>query len=461
MLMIIGNVTGIVVALPTIKTELNLSDTAFVWIIDAYLVTYAGFQLLSGRLGDRLGHRRLLSWGLLTFTAASLGCALSHSWISLVAARALQGLGGAVVVTATLSLIMSMFVEPQQRAKALGVYVFACSGGGVLGIALSAVLTGLLTWRWIFLVNLPAGAAAYILTRKWLPPDRTHHSKCPIDVAGATAMTTSLLIAAYAIVNSNQVGWLSVRTLALLLAAAIVLSIFLAIERRAADPMIPLDVFRNRNLVLCCAISALYFGAASATVLISLYLQRVLGAGPLRVGLIYLPSNILTATFALGVSAKWIIRDGINRPLGLGLLSCSAGILLFARAPLTGHIAIDVLPGLILLGIGTGVAYNPILVAAMSTLPPSRAGIVSGVISASTGFGQALGLAILASVSAARTEQLLASGTQFPRALNSGYHIAFLVAAAAAGSAATLAVVALRPETRPPVRCRHPVIIRR
>jgi EmrB/QacA subfamily drug resistance transporter len=437
------------VALPSIKEDLNFPEGAIVWVMNAYLIVYAGVLLLSGRLGDRFGHRRMFLRGITLFTLASVACALANSRVQFIGARIVQGFGGAVVMTAAQSLIMMMFVEKSERAKAIGIYGFACSGGGIVGLLLGGILTDALGWRWNFFINLPIGAVVYVLGRALLADTRSGRSAGPLDLAGAITVTTSLMVAVYAVLNASAAGWGSAYTLVPLGSAALLLIAFLGIEARARAPLMPLGVFRARNMVACCVTSALFSVAMTAAVFTSLYLQLVLRYNPWQVGLTFLPSSLVLAGFSLGLSAKFVIRFGIKQPLVLGLLIDAMGLTLFARAPAGGSVTTDVLPGLLLVGLGAGMTFSPILVAAMSGAAADAAGLVSGIVNTFSVMGGAFGLAILASVSADRTNVLLASGASLAIARNGGYHAAFLIGAAAAVAGALVVASLLRTGTQP------------
>ncbi len=444
-LMIVLDTTIVNVALPSIREDLGFTETALVWVVNAYMLTFGGFLLLGGRLGDLYGHRRLLLIGLWLFTFASLACGLSNSQALLVAARAVQGLGGAVVTAVALSLIMSLFTAPAERAKAMGIYGFVCAGGGSIGVLLGGLLTSAFSWHWIFLVNLPIGIAVYALSAVLLPGGRGQANAGRLDVAGAVTVTTSLMLAVYAIVNGNEAGWTSVQTIGLLAAAAVLLALFLGIEARVRSPLMPLGLFRLRNVATANVVGVLWAAGMFAWFFISaLYMQLVLGYSAMQVGLGFLPANLIMAAFSLGLSAKLVMRFGIRLPLAAGLLLAAVGLALFARAPVGGSFALDVLPGMILLGFGCGMAFNPVLLAAMSEVSPSESGLASGVVNTAFMMGGALGLAILASLAAARTQSLLASGAGPLVALSGGYHRAFLVGAVFAAAAALLGAALLR-----------------
>jgi EmrB/QacA subfamily drug resistance transporter len=450
-LMIVLDVTIVGVALPSIRSDLGFSEESLAWVVNAYLITFGGFLLLGGRLGDLLGHRRLFVAGVALFTAASAVCGLANSQGMLVAARAVQGVGGAVVSAVALSLMMTLFTDPTERAKAMGIFGFVASGGGSLGVLLGGVLTDALNWHWIFLVNVPVGVLVVVLTLVVISGARIATGVQRLDVAGAVTVTASLMTAVYAIVNGNEVGWLTGRTLGLLATSAILLLIFLGIESRVRSPLVPLRLFRFRNIAVSNTVGVLWAGAMFAWFfLTALYLQLVLDYSPLQVGLAFLPGNLIMGAMSIGLSAKLVLRFGIRPPLGAGLLFAALGLLLLARAPVDGNFAIDVLPSMILLGLGAGIAFNPVLLAAMSDVEPTEAGLASGLVNTSFMMGGALGLAVLASLAASRTDTLLAEGQSEAAALTGGYHIAFLVGAIFAATAAGLGALLLhdrRPET--------------
>src|SRR6476659_8792108 len=404
-LMLVLDTTIVNVALPSIRLDLGFSEAALAWVVNAYMLTFGGFLLLGGRLGDLYGHRRLFLLGITLFTLASLACGLAGSQALLIAARAVQGLGGAVVSAVALSLIMNLFTEPAERAKAMGIFGFVMAGGGSIGVLLGGVLTDLLSWHWIFLVNVPSGAVVYALCLKLLPSDRGAAAGGRLDVAGAVTVTVSLMLAVYAIVNGNDKGWTSAQTLGLLAAAAVLMALFLVIESRVRSPLIPLALFKLRNIVVANTVGILWAAAMFAWFFVSaLYLQLVLGYSPLEVGLAFLPANLIMGAFSIGLSAKLVMRFGFRIPLATGLLIAAAGLVLFARAPVDGNFVVDVLPSMILLGIGAGMAFNPVLLAAMSDVAPTESGLASGVVNTSFMMGGALGLAILVSLAAARNE---------------------------------------------------------
>jgi EmrB/QacA subfamily drug resistance transporter len=443
-LMIVLDTTIVNVALPSIREDLGFTETSLVWVVNAYMLTFGGFLLLGGRLGDLYGRRRLFLLGITLFTLASLACGLSNSQWLLVGARAVQGLGGAVVTAIALSLIMNLFTEPAERAKAMGIYSFVCAGGGSIGVLAGGVLTSALNWHWVFLVNLPIGALVYALCRVLLPDSRGEATRRRLDIGGAVTVTASSMLAVYAIVNGD-VGLLAI--------AAVLLAVFLLIEARVTAPLMPLGLFRLRSVATANVVGVLWAAAMFAWFFISaLYMQIVLGYSALHVGLAFLPANLIMAAFSLGLSARLVMRLGIRIPLAGGLVLAAAGLALFALSPVDGRFLIHVLPGMILLGVGCGMALNPVLLAAMSDVAPSDSGLASGIVNTSFMMGGALGLAVLASLAAGRTQALLAAGAPSPVALTSGYAAAFVVGALFAAAAALLSALLLRPGRQAPAQ---------
>ena len=445
-LMIVLDVTIVGVALPSIRESLGFSETSLAWVVNAYLLTYGGFLLLGGRLGDLFGHRRLFLIGITVFTLASLACGLSTTQWMLVSARTVQGLGGAVASAVSLSLMMTLFTEPADRAKAMGIFGFVASGGGSIGVLLGGVLTDLINWHWIFLVNFPIGILVVGLSLRLLPGDQgAVTTGRRLDVAGAVTVTAALMLAVYAIVNGNQAGWGSAQTVGLLAAAAALLGVFLVIESRVSSPLVPLGLFKLRNIVVSNVVGVLWAAAMFAWFFLSaLYLQLVLGFSPLQVGLAFLPANLIMGAFSIGLSARLVMSYGFKKPLATGLLLAATGLLLFVRAPVDGTFLVDVLPSMILLGVGAGMAFNPVLLAAMSDVEPSESGLASGLVNTSFMMGGALGLAVLASIAASRTHNLRVEGAAEISALTGGYHVAFLVGAVFAATAAVIGGTLLR-----------------
>ena len=424
-LMIVLDTTIVNVALPSIQGSLGFTESALVWVVNAYMLTYGGFLLLGGRLGDLYGKRRLFLAGITLFTAASLVCGLAASQAVLVAARAIQGLGGAVVSAIALSLIMNIFTEAGDRAKAMGIYGFVCAGGGSIGVLAGGLLTSALSWHWVFLVNLPIGVAVYAFCTRLLSKDAAS-APGKLDLAGAVTITTALMLAVYGIVDGNQAGWTSARTLSLLGGAIALLAVFIVTEMNVSAPLMPLGLFRVKTVAAANILGVFWAAAMFAWFFLSaLYMQTVLGYDPMKIGLAFLPSNLIMAAFSIWLSAKMVMRFGIRMPIVAGMLLSAAGLGLFALWPKDASFMLHVMPGMLLLGIGCGMALNPVMLAAMQDVAPEQSGLASGVVNTSFMMGGALGLAILASLSE-----------------RAGYHAAFAVAALcgliAAGAAAWL-----------------------
>jgi len=446
-LMIVLDTTIVNVALPSIKASLGFDETALAWVINAYMLTYGGFLLLGGRLGDLYGHRKLFLLGIGLFVLASLACGVSTTRTVLVVSRAVQGVGGAVVTAVALSLIMDLFPAPADRAKAMGAYGFVCAGGGSIGAMLGGVLTSALSWHWVFLVNLPIGLLVIAWSWRLLPVVHTPPTTRHLDLVGAISITAALMLAVYAVVGGRETGWLSAHTLGFGGVAVLLFIAFLVNESRVRAPLVPLGLFRLRNLSTSSVVGVLWCASMFAWFFLSaLYLQLVLGYDPMKVGMAFLPANILMAVFSLGLSAKLVMRFGVRKPLVAGLVLATIGLLWFARVPIEGNFIVDILPPMLLLGLGAGIAFNPVLMAAMSEVGPSDSGLASGVVNTAFMLGGALGLAVLASVAAVASDN---AGTESPLvALTTGYRLAFLIGAAFAALAAVIGALWLR-ETAP------------
>jgi EmrB/QacA subfamily drug resistance transporter len=440
-LMIVLDATIVNVALPSIRDDLGFTEESLAWVVNAYLLTFGGFLLLGGRLGDLFGHRRLFLSGIALFTLASLACGLSTSQGFLIGARAVQGLGGAVVSAVALSLLMLLFQDPMERTKAMGFFGFVMAGGGSIGVLLGGVLTDALSWHWIFLVNIPVGILVFSLCLPLLPGDRpASEGRGRVDGWGAVTVTAALITAVYAIVNGNDKGWLSVQTLGLLAVAVVVFAAFIVIELRVASPLVPLSIFRKRNVSVANGVGVLWAaGMFGWFFFAAQYLGLVLGYDPLQVGLAFLPANIIMGAFSLGLSARLVMRYGTRIPIAVGMGLVTFGLLLFARAPVDANFWVDVLPAMILLGVGVGMAMNPVLMAAMSDVGPEESGLASGIVNTGFMMGGALGLAVLASLAAWKT-----GGETAATSLNAGYQLAFVVGGVFSALAAGLAVTLLR-----------------
>jgi EmrB/QacA subfamily drug resistance transporter len=431
MLMIVLDATVVNVALPTIQDDLGFSSSSLAWVVNAYLIAFGGLLLLAGRLGDLIGRRTIFLTGLAVFTTASLVCGLADSQELLVAARFVQGIGGALTSAVILGMIVTMFSEPREQAKAIGVYAFVASAGGAVGLLAGGVLTQTINWHWIFFINIPIGIATALMTRRLLARDEGIGLSNGADVPGAVLITSSLMLGVYTIVKpAADKGWGDGETLGLGALALLLLAAFIAREATAKRPLIPLRIFRSRNVSGANVIQALSIaGMFGMFFLGSLYLQRVLGYDALEIGLAFLPVTLTMATMSVRYSERLIMRYGARNTLIPGLVLVLAGLALFTRAPVGGNYFEHVLPTMLLLGTGAGMAFPALMGLAMSGATPEDAGLASGLVNTTAQVGAAIGLAVLATLSASRTETLLGDGHSTAAALTGGYHFAFWIAA--------------------------------
>jgi EmrB/QacA subfamily drug resistance transporter len=440
-LMIVLDGTIVNVALPTIQDSLGFSGTGLSWVVNAYLLTFGGFLLLGGRAGDLFGRRRVFAFGLALFTFASLLCGLAGSQGLLIAARALQGAGGAIIAPAALSIIITTFKDPEARARAMGIWAFVVSGGASIGVLLGGVLTQTMGWPWIFFVNIPVGIAALALCRPLLDRDPKPERREGFDLPGAFLVTASIVAAVYAIIGVGH-NPPAITALLLLLAAALMVA-FGAVERRTGAPLVPPGIFAaSPNLAVSNVVMALaVVGMVGWFFFSALYLQRVLGYDSLATGMAYLPATVALGAISQGPAARAVNRFGIKPTIigGMGLMAL--GLLLFARAPVGGSFLVNVLPGMLVLGVGAAFAFVAVILASTAGVPEDEAGLASGLVNTSQQMGGALGLAVLAAVAAAYSASL--AGSQ-PAALNSGYHAAFLVGAGCVVLGAIIAAALLR-----------------
>jgi EmrB/QacA subfamily drug resistance transporter len=432
------------IALKPIHDSLGFSNAGLAWVINAYMLTLGGFLLLAGRVGDLYGTRRVFLIGLAVFTTASLTCGLAHSPVVLIVARAVQGLGAAVTTAVSLALIMEVFPDGPGRVKAMGIFAFVASGGGALGSLAGGFITDHFDWHWNFLINVPIGVAVFVGTRAFVS-DRKGVASGRIDVLGALTLTAALLLAVYAVLQAPVDGWTSVATLSRLALAAILLAVFIGIERRVRLPLVPLAMFSKRNIQGANTIAVLWAAAMfSWFFLASLYMQNILHYDPQMTGLAFLPADVVMAAISVGLSSRIVNRFGIRRPVVLGLLMAAGGLALFAIAPVGGHFVTSVFPGMLLLGAGAGIAFNPVFLAAMGDAEPEEAGLASGLVNTSFMMGGALGLAVIASIAASRTQSYLQGGAGPLEALNAGFHAAFALGAVFAALAALIGGIMLR-----------------
>ena len=446
MLMIVLDSTIVNVALPKIQTDLGFSQSSLAWVVNAYLIAFGGLLLLAGRLGDLLGRRNVFLTGLGLFTAASLACGLANSEATLVVARFVQGVGGAMTSAVILGMIVTMFPQPRDQAKAIGVYSFVASAGGSIGLLAGGAITEAINWHWIFFVNLPIALLTGLFAVRLLQRDKGLGLARGADVPGALLIVSSLMIGVYTIVEASNYGWGSAHTLGFGVAAAALLAGFVVREARAANPLVPLRIFRSRNLSGANSIQALMVAGMFAMFFLgALYLQRVLGFDSLEVGLGFLPVTAIIGTLSLGFSARLNLRFGARATLLPGLVSIVAGLLYFSQIPVDGSYFADVLPAMVLIGTGAGLSFPSLMSLAMSGVDPADAGLASGLVNTTLQVGGAIGLAVLATLSTSRTSDLLASGDSAASALTSGYRLAFLIGAGLVVVATAIAAFVLEP----------------
>jgi EmrB/QacA subfamily drug resistance transporter len=448
MLMIVLDATIVNVALPSIQEDLGFSQSSLAWVVNAYLIAFGGLLLLAGRLGDLVGRRDVFLSGLVLFTAASLVCGLAQSEAMLIVARFVQGIGGAMTSAVILGMIVTMFPEPGEQAKAIGVYSFVASAGGSVGLLLGGILTEAISWHWIFFVNLPIAIVTGLLSLRLLGRDRGAGVSGGADVPGALLIVGALMVGVYTIVEASDYGWGSLYTLGFGAGAVALLAAFVAREATAANPLVPLRIFRSRNLSGANAIQALMVaGMFGLFFLGALYLQRVLGFTSLEVGLGFLPVTAIIGILSLGFSAKLNMRFGPRATLLPGLAFIAAGLALMSQVAVDGDYWSEVLPAMVLMGTGAGLSFPSIMTLAMGGVRPEEAGLASGLVNTTLQVGGAIGLAVLATLATNRTGTLAASGQSNAEALTGGYHLAFIVGAALLVVAIAVAVFVLRPGT--------------
>jgi EmrB/QacA subfamily drug resistance transporter len=450
MLMIVLDATIVNVALPSIQDDLGFSDSGLAWVVNAYMIPFGGLLLLAGRIGDLVGQRRIFLAGLAIFTAASLLCAASQTQEMLVGARFVQGVGGALASAVILGMIVTTFPEPAAQAKAIGVYGFVASAGGSIGLLAGGVLTDAISWHWIFLINLPIGLVTAYLALRYVKRHEGIGLGEGADFPGAALLTVSLMLGVFTILQINKWGWIDPRTLALSAVSAALLAAFIYRQSRIANPLMPLRLFRVRNAAGANLLQALLVaGMFGMFFLGALYLQRVLGYSPLEVGLAFLPTTLVMGTLSLGYSEKLIMRFGPRTTLIPGVCLVVIALLLLARAPVEGDYLTDLLPPLLLIGIGVGTAFPAIMTLAMSGATKSDSGLASGLVNTSMQVGGAIGLAVLATLAEERTSTLLDEGASQASALTSGYHLAWLIGAGLATVSVLIAIFVLRSPPMP------------
>ena len=446
-LMIILDQTIVNVALPSIQTDLGFSQSNLAWVVNAYLIAFGGLLLLVGRLGDLIGRRRIFLIGLTVFTLASAVCGLAQSQGMLIAARFVQGLGGAMTAAVILGMIVTMFPTPSERAKAISVYSFVAAAGGAIGLLAGGVLTQTINWHWIVFVNLPIGVATAFFATRVLPADKGIGLDHGADAPGAVLLVSSLMLAVYTIVEASHYGWGSAHTLGFGAVAIALLASFVVRQARAANPLVPLSVFKSRivtgaNLVQVAMVAGIF----GMFFLGALYLQRVLHYDAIQVGLAFLPVALLIAVLSLGFAARLITRFGGRATLLAGLVLVAAGLIVFRSAPVNATYLVNLLPAMVLLGTGAGLAFPSLMTLAMAGATEEDSGLLSGLVNTTQQVGGALGLAVLATLSTTRSSTLQSQGHSLASSLTGGYHLAFTVGAVLVIASIPLALVMLRPE---------------
>jgi len=455
-LMIVLDATVVNVALPSIKDDLNFTQSNLAWVVNAYLIAFGGSLLLAGRLGDLLGHRRIFMVGLTIFTGASLLCALSQTQELLIGARFIQGAGGALASAVTLGMIVTMFPEPREQAKAIGVYGFVASAGGSIGLLVGGILTDAISWHWIFFVNVPIGIVTGFLALRLVEGRPGIGLSEGADVPGAVLVTSGLMLAVYTILGVEEHGWGSARTLELAAIAIGLVVAFVYRQSRIEKPLMPLRLFHSRNVSGAnIVIALLVVGMFGIFFLGALYMQLVLKYTPLQVGLAFFPGSLIMGLLSLGFTDKLNMRFGPRRVLITGLCFLLVAMVLFLRTPVDGTYITDLFPTMIIFGFGAGVAFPALMMLAMSGATPSDAGLASGLVNTAGQVGGAIGLALLATVSTERTTTLLADGKSALEALNGGFHLAYLIGAALTLVAIAAAVTILREQNLAAMAAAH------
>ena len=445
-LMIILDQTIVNVALPSIQTDLHFSQSSLAWVINAYLIAFGGLLLLVGRLGDLIGRRRIFLTGLIVFTSASLVCGLADSQSMLIGARFIQGVGGAMTSAVILGMIVTMFQKPSEQAKAIGVYSFVAAAGGAIGLLAGGVLTQAINWHWIFFVNLPIGVATGVLATRMLPNDIGIGLDKGADAPGAVLLVGSLMLAVYTIVEASKFGWGSAHTLGFGAVAVALMAGFVVRQATAANPLIPLRVFRSRTVTVANLMQMLMVaGIFGMFFLGALYLQRVLRYDAIEVGLAFLPVALGIAGMSLRFTPLAMMRFGAKPTLLFGLAAVAAGLIVFRGAPVNAGYVTQLLPAMLLLGIGAGLVFPALMTLAMSGATPEDSGLASGLVNTTQQVGGALGLAVLATLATTRTGSQLAHGASNAAALTDGYHLAFTIGAGLVLTAIAIGLVFLRP----------------
>jgi EmrB/QacA subfamily drug resistance transporter len=455
--MVVLDIAIVNVALPSIQVDLGFSQQNLQWVISAYALVFGGFLLLGGRAADLLGRRRIFLVGLVVFTLASLFAGLAWSETSLIAARAVQGLGAAVITPAALSILSTTFVEGRERNIALGVWGAVGGFGAAAGVLLGGILTSALSWSWIFFVNVPVGVASFVLAPILLKESRDARVKS-FDALGAVLVTGGLSSMVYAITQAGRDGWLAGRTVGFFAASVVLLIGFVVWEMRHSEPLMRLGILRIKT-VSGANVAGFILGTAtfSLFLMLTLYMQQVLGYSPLKTGVGYL-AVAGTAIFTSAIAAQLVTRIGVKPVLAIGMTSLTGGLLYFTQVSVGGSYLGDLLPGFLLIAVGLGFSFVPISIAALAGIQPAEAGLASGLINTSQQIGGALGIAALSTIATSRTASALASGSTHATALVDGFHRAFIAGVIIAGLGIVAALTLIRRDELEQVEEAEPVL---
>jgi EmrB/QacA subfamily drug resistance transporter len=449
-LMIVLDATIVNVALPSIQGDLDFTQASLTWVVNAYLIAFGSFMLLAGRLGDLIGRKKVFVGGLVLFTTASVLCGLADSQGLLIAARFVQGAGGAVASSVIIAIIVTEFPRPKEQAKAMGVFAFVASAGGSIGLLAGGVLTHALNWHWIFFINLPIGLLAIGLGLVLVEENEGVGLRQGVDILGSVLITAAMMLGVYTIVKTGDYGWGSARTLGLGALALAMIAAFGVYESRIENPIVPLRVLRSRSLTGANIVRGLLvIGMFSSFFLGALYLEHVLDYSAVQTGLAFLPMTLSIGVLSVAVTPRLLHRFGAKQTLIPGLVMTLAGLILFARIPVDATYWPDLFPAFLLLGLGAGTSFMPLITLAMSEVPKADAGLGSGLINVSQQMSAAIGVAVLGTLAASRTSDLTAEGHSQASALTSGFHFSFTIASCCVALGIVLAAAILRPVQAP------------
>jgi EmrB/QacA subfamily drug resistance transporter len=458
MLMNVLDASIVNVALPSIQRSLRFTQANLTWVVDAYLISYGGFLLLAGRLGDLIGRKRVFLGGIVLFTAASVLCGLADSQLLLISARFVQGFGAAVSSSVIIAIIVTEFPQPAERAKAMSAYIFVAVGGGSIGLLAGGILTQAISWHWIFFINVPIGVIALLLGSALIDESEGIGFGDGVDVLGSVLVTAALMVGIYAIVKATDYGWGSIHTLGLGAVAAALLAAFVALESRLSNPIIPLRIFTVRSLMVSSAVRGfVVIGMYSTFFLGALYLEHVRNFGSLSTGLAFLPMTVMVAVLSSGITARLVGRFGPKQVLIPGLLAMFVGLMLVSHAGAHSAYFPNVFFAFLIMGLGAGTSFMPLLTIAMTDVPNRDAGLGSGIVNVSMQGSAALGVAILGSIATQHAKALGASGHSIANALTGGYQLAFTVAAGCVLVGTLVAILVLRAPDAVPEQVPEPV----